>query len=150
MAVSMQQVWEALAADEVDYPAVARLGADALPHLAELVRGDDPGLAAKATYLAGLIPGPGQEDVIDVASASPDPAVRVSAAVAANGLDEEVAARAVARLMDDDDIGVRKHAAVSAGRLAGVAQVRQRLERLRDGDESDVVRERAEQSLTGW
>jgi HEAT repeat protein len=149
MAVSMQQVRDALAADEVNYPAVARLGAEALPYLAELVGGDDVGLAAKATYLASLIPGPGQAEIIERASSSPEAAIRVSAAVSVNGLSEEVAAQTIVRLLEDDDVGVRKHAAVSAGRLAGSSGIRERLERLRDSDDSDAVRSRAEQSLTG-
>ena len=149
MAVSMQQVRDALAADEVNYPAVARLGAEALPYLADLVSGDDAGLAAKATYLASLIPGPGQAEIIQEASSSPEAVVRVSAAVSVNGLDEEVAAQTLAGLLDDTDVGVRKHATVSAGRLAGSARIRERLERLRDSDDSDVVRSRAEQALTG-
>ncbi|MHC1765194.1 MAG: hypothetical protein AB9869_12985 [Verrucomicrobiia bacterium] len=50
----MQQVEAALQVDEPDYARAARLGMGAIPHLESMAREREPGLAAKAVYLATL------------------------------------------------------------------------------------------------
>jgi hypothetical protein len=56
MAITIEQVLDQLLPDEPDYGGAAeRLGPEALPHLENLVRGEDPLMASKAAYLASLI-----------------------------------------------------------------------------------------------
>lgn len=114
MTVSLEDVRAYLDADEVDYRAASLLGAGALPHLEHLVRGDDPMLAAKATYLASLIAGPEQGAILSEAAASDVATVRVAAASALGNLDESVALDLVDRLIDDSDAGVSRQAVIAA------------------------------------
>jgi len=108
MPVSMADVRRALDPDEVDYEAAAALGADALPHLQELVESGDPGIAAKAAYLAGRINASGSEAVVALAATHGDARVRASAASAAGHLDDDATDRVIADLVLDDDAGVQK------------------------------------------
>ena len=108
MAVSMAEVRRALDPDEVNYVAATTLGADALPHLQVLVETGDPGMAAKATYLAGLISGSGSEAVVALAAIHSDARVRASAASSASNLEAAATERVLAGLVLDDDAGVQK------------------------------------------
>ncbi|MDJ1132812.1 HEAT repeat domain-containing protein [Streptomyces iconiensis] len=108
MSVSMHDVRRVLDPDEPDYAATARLGPESLPHLRALVDGDDPLLASKAAYAAGLLEGDTGQEVITVAARSTDPALRVAAASAAVNLPTESAAAVLTDLVADADAGVRK------------------------------------------
>jgi hypothetical protein len=110
MAVSMAEVRRALDPDEVDYAAAAALGDDALPHLNALVETGDPGIAAKAAYLAGLINGGSSEAIVARAATHSDARVRASAASTASNLDAEATERVITDLVLDDDVGVQKFA----------------------------------------
>jgi HEAT repeat protein len=123
MTVSLQDVRAYLDAEEVDYPAASLLGAGALPHLQHLVRGDDPMLAAKATYLASLIAGPEQGEILSEAAASDITTVRVAAASALGNLDEPVALDLVDRLIDDSDAGVCRQAVIAAANFGSEAML---------------------------
>jgi hypothetical protein len=109
----MQQVRRALDPDEVDYEAAAALGPEALPHLAVLVTGDDPGLASKAAYLAGRISHPASADVVARAADSLDARVREAAASATRFLPPDRASTILAQLVLDPDVSVQKLAARS-------------------------------------
>jgi HEAT repeat protein len=108
MPVSMAEVRRALDPDEVDYVAAAALGEEALPHLHALVETGDPGMAAKAAYLAGLINGGRSEAIVALAATHSDARVRASAASAASKLDAEATERVITDLVLDDDVGVQK------------------------------------------
>jgi HEAT repeat protein len=108
MPVTMEQVLDHLDREEPDYGQAARLGPEALPHLATLVRGDDLGRATKAASLAGAISSPESVDVLRTAAADPRLTVRVAAAAAASHLAPPDASRVLAPLLDDADAGVRK------------------------------------------
>ncbi len=108
MPVTMKDVRTALDPDEVDYAAARRLGPEALPHLAVLVREAEPGLAAKAAYLAGTLQGAQSEEIVALAASSGDARVRVAAATAAGLLAPESASRVLTRLVVDSDAGVQK------------------------------------------
>jgi hypothetical protein len=108
MPVSMTDVRRALDPDEVDYAAAAGLGDEALPHLRTLVETGDPGIAAKAAYLAGLINGAHSESIVALAAAHADARVRASAASAASHLDDQATERVITDLVLDDDAGVQK------------------------------------------
>lgn len=86
MPVTMHEVRERLDADEVDYAEAAELGAGALPHLAEIVAGEDTLLASKAVYLASVIGGDGSAAIVAEAADSGDPILRVVASAAMRNL----------------------------------------------------------------
>ncbi|MHA7270923.1 hypothetical protein [Arthrobacter sp. HLT1-20] len=117
MNLTMEDVLRVLDPDEVDYAAASQLGPDALPFLMTLVQGEDPGLAAKAAYLAAVMEGELSEQVVAAAAASGDVRVRVAAAHAASMLAAEPASRVLETLLLDADAGVQKLAlkSVSAG-----------------------------------
>lgn len=113
MAVTMAQVLTELTRDEPDYTAAAALGKEALPHLLQILDGDDGMLASKAAYLAGLIGGPEAAGAIDAAASHTDPVVRVALAHSLGPQRETHAL--LGRLLDDEDAGVRKVAVRVAG-----------------------------------
>jgi len=114
MLVSMEDVRKVLDPEEPDYGAAAQLGEPALPHLEQIVRGDDAMLASKAAYAASLIEG--GADTVETAADSEEPLVRVAAAAAARNLPPERAQQLLSRLSDDQDPGIRKVAQASASR----------------------------------
>jgi hypothetical protein len=113
MAVTFEEVRAALDPEEPNYQKAREFGPDALPHLRKLVAEGGPMLAAKATYLASLIGSEGAHAVVHEASNSAHPTVRVAAASAAHNLPRDVASSLVAKLSQDEDMGVR-HAAQRA------------------------------------
>jgi hypothetical protein len=114
MSISMEDVRKVLDPEEPNYDAAEALGAQALPHLAQLIRGDDVMLASKATYAASLIQG--GSEAVEFAAESDDPVIRVAAAAAAKNLPLQDSQRVLARLMNDQDAGIRKVARASAER----------------------------------
>jgi len=114
MAVSLDDVRKILDPEEPNYQAAAQLGPDAVPHLRELVAGDDPMLASKAAYAASMLEGATGEEVVRAASQSDDSAVRVAAAAAARNLPAESANAVLEDLAADEDPGIRKVARRSA------------------------------------
>ncbi|MDR7161734.1 hypothetical protein [Arthrobacter sp. BE255] len=118
MSVSMQEVRRLLDPEEPNYDASAALGPEALPHLAQLIRGDDVMLASKATYAASLIQG--GAGAVESAAESGNPIIRVAAAAAARNLPTQESQQVLARLSDDQDAGIRKVARKSAN-IRGLA-----------------------------
>jgi HEAT repeat protein len=141
MAVKMAQVKAALEPEEPKYDEAAKLGADALPHLKKLVAGDDPLLAAKATFLAGLIDVEGSSDVVALAAQSDEPMIRVAAAnSAANVTDAD--STIYEQLLADNDVGVRK-AAVSSIGAAHRGDLEPLVQELARGDTVEPIRDLA-------
>jgi hypothetical protein len=115
---SVDELRRELDKDELDYPALAvAFGEAGLPALQEIVAEDDPRLAPKAAYLAGLIGGPTSHEVIALAARSRHEVVRVAAAAAVTALPTEYAAEITAALLQDPDPGVRVRAAKSARKI---------------------------------
>lgn len=115
---SLDDVRRELDKDELDYPVLAReLGTGALPELEELVREDEPRIASKAAYLAGLISGATSNRILGLAAQSRHDVIRVSAAAAIQLLPADQVADAANRLLDDPDTGVRVRAAKSVAAL---------------------------------
>ena len=114
MAVSMKDVRRLLDPDEPNYQAAAELGPEAVGLLRELVDGDDPMLASKAAYAAGMLEGDLGAEVVRAASHSSDVTVRVAAAATARNLPAAVAGAILDDLVADEDPGIRKVARRSA------------------------------------
>jgi len=147
MPVTLEQVRAALDPEEVNYGAAAKLGPEALPHLAVLARGPDMMLASKAIYLASLIQGPGAEQIVEEAAVHPEPAMRVAAATGLkNFKSEDAAGRIAERLIADRDLGVRKLTVQSVAALP-MPGLRQKTRVAAEQDPDHVIRELVSRSL---
>jgi hypothetical protein len=104
--VTMKQVRAQLDRDEPDYPAAAQLGANAIPHLAQLVQNSDPMLASKAAYLASLIQDDRSNAVLKQAAHSSHNEVRIAAAAGIRNIESPISLADI--LLNDRDVGVRK------------------------------------------
>ncbi len=94
--------------EEPDYAeAAAQLGAEALPHLRQIVEEGDLEFASKATCLASIIGGEQSVEIVEMAARSPNPVMRIAAAVSLSNL-SEVPISLVERMLNDQDVGVRK------------------------------------------
>lgn len=147
MPVTMEQVRFALLPEEPDYLAAAELGPEALPLLRELVDGSDPELATKAASLAALIDDPGAVDVLHAAARSEHPSARVAAAQATRKVSAQAAAPVLARLVADNDAGVRK-VAISAVPETRAPGLQQALERVAEDDHHAPLRTMASEAVT--
>jgi HEAT repeat protein len=147
MAVTRDQVVTALVPDEPRYEVAARLGPDALPHLSELVRGDDPNLASKAASLATRIKDQNSLGVLSAATEHPHPVVRIAAAGELWRLGSLGIGDLVLKLLDDPDPQVRLLAVASAVRAPEPPEVRERLAAIARRDPVSEVRARATDAL---
>jgi hypothetical protein len=143
MPVTLQQVRAQLDRDEPDYGQAAQLGADAVPQLMLLVGEGDPGLASKATYLAAFIGADESAAVVERASRSPDPVVRVAAAGSLSYL-KGISAPLVTSLLEDQDAGVR-HLALKALEVHHPIGVKTKVQQISLGDPDVTVRQLASQ-----
>jgi HEAT repeat protein len=147
MPVTMEQVRKALDPEEPDYAKAARLGPQALPHLATLIAGKDPGLASKAASLAGMIPDERAVAVLQKAAKSRDARVRVAAAHSAQNLSPEAASGILAGLVTDADVGVQKVALRSVPRKA-TPELRTSVETVAKRRANPAIRELSAQVLS--
>ncbi len=130
MARTREELVRLINLDEPDYPAIVRqLTKDDIPLLTQLAQDPDPGLATKAISCLGLM---GEETAVaglQAAVAHPNPVYRIAAAYALrNAPASATGVRLLGRLLDDQDVGVRKFAlkSVDLGNIASLKeQVRQ-------------------------
>ena len=108
MSVTMQQVLAEIDREEPNYPAIAKLGPEALPHLRMIIAADDPLKAAKAAYAASLIGGADAIELLRVAAEHHDPQVRIAVAHGLQNLLEAAPSELVLKSLNDPDAGVRK------------------------------------------
>lgn len=107
--LTLAKVREMINLDEPDYEALAkRLGPAAIPHLQTIVKGSDPMLASKATYVVSLIPDVKSADVLTIAAKSPQATVRIAAASAVRNLTQTTKVAVLGDLLKDEDPGIRK------------------------------------------
>ena len=145
--VSMEDVRRAIDPEEPDYVrAAGELGPDALPFLAELASSEDAMIASKAVSLAGLIGGEGSIPIVEIAAEAGPPEVRVVAAVAAGRLGGK-AERALLRLLEDEDLGVRKYAVRAVPKRA-TGRLRDALEQMAESESDPSLRRHVRESLT--
>lgn len=145
MPVTIEQVLAQLNADEPDYQQAAQLGPDAVPHLIRVVQEGDPGLASKATYLAGLINADQSAAVLDLAARSVDPVVRIAAAASLGNL-TEIPIIPATSLLDDQDPGVRRLTLESL-QVRRPAGFKTKVQRIATSDPDITVRQVAGQML---
>jgi HEAT repeat protein len=147
MPVTREEVVTALLPDEPQYDEAARWGADALPHLSELVRGDDANLASKAASLAVRIRDEASLRVLSEAAEHAHPVVRIAAAGELWRLGSLGIGPIVLKLLADPDPQVRLLAVTSAIRVPEPADVQDRLEAIALRDPVPDVRARAADAL---
>jgi HEAT repeat protein len=146
--MDLAEVRRQLNVEEPDYRALARsLGIEAAPHLRALVAGGNQFVAAKAAYLASLLPG--QAETVTLAARSAHPVVRLAAADAAANLTEQERVEPLQNLLDDADAGVRKTAVLTASRLRAGA-LRRKVQHLERTDPEAAVRTTAQKALSHW
>jgi HEAT repeat protein len=142
---TLKEIRQSLDKDELNYPKLAQTyGESALPHLKALVTEDEPRIAPKAAYLAGLIAGEASHEVVGIAARSRHDVTRVAAAAATAMLPGEQAVDIASQLLDDADVGVRVMAAKTAAKIGDSALIA-RLRVMADEDTEDHVRELAAQ-----
>ena len=151
MTVSRATVLATLAPDEIDYPRAADLlGPEALPVLAEIVAEADPALAPKAAYLAAAIADRAPAAPVELlrvaqsAAASADPVIRIAGADLASRLAPDAAPALVTALLEDPDVGVRKHALAAAGQFREVPEIRRSLQDRVVAEPEPALRQTAE------
>lgn len=119
---SLEEIRRELDKDELNYRALSlQFGEAAMPYLKSLVAEDQPRLAPKAAFLAGVIGGESSHEVVALAARSRHDVVRVAAASALARLPASRAVEIAETLLKDADAGVRVRAAKSAGKLGSVA-----------------------------
>ena len=145
MPVTMEEVMNELDREEPEYGQAATLGSEALPHLLTLIRGENLGLAVKATSLAGLINVRQSAAILERAAQHSEPDVRVAAAAAAKHLTSMPTSLAMA-LLNDVDAGVRKWAlkTLEVHRLPGI---KTKVEEIMRNDPDVGLRDRARQII---
>jgi HEAT repeat protein len=146
MAVQLDDVLKALQSDEVDYEQARLLGPAAIPFLRQLVSGRDEMMAAKATYLAGLIGTAAGGEVVNQAAGRPQLTIRVAAAAAARELEADLAAPILLHLLADADRGVRNRALQSAGTRI-TPDVQAYITKMTSTDPDKFIRQRASETL---
>lgn len=138
---TLQEIRQSLDRDELNYPKLAQTyGESAMPHLKTLVAEDEPRIAPKAAYLAGLIAGEASHEVVAIAAESRHDVTRVAAAAATAMLPGGQAVEITSRLLGDADAGVRTMAAKSAAQIGDSALIAQ-LRVMADQDTEVHVRE---------
>jgi HEAT repeat protein len=137
---TLEEVRKELWKDELLYPELAlSYGADALPHLKTLVAEDDPRIAPKAAYLAGIIDAKASHEVVAQAAKSRHDVVRVAAAAVAAALPAEHSVSITSLLLGDADAGVRIRAMKSAATINSPA-LAGRLKTMSEQDDDPHVR----------
>ena len=121
--LTKERVLAVLYPDEPNYNEAAKLGSDALPHLANLVKGGDISLAAKAASLASFIQDEGSVDVLRSAAQSNNPHVRVAAAVGSRNLKVTGIDSILESLLNDKDESIRRHAMKSRNIIRDRSQI---------------------------
>ena len=146
MPITKQEVIKRLGADEPKYATLAKMGPDAVPHLAALMNGEDLGLAAKATYLASVIQTEEAIEALTAAAMSPHAIIRVAAAAGLGNVSGRRAIPLAERLLEDKDAGVRKFAVRAASRL-GLGALEPKLRTIAVQDNVPALRRIAEDAL---
>ena len=104
-------------------------------------------LASKATYLASLIGGEQSVRIVETAVQRPEPEVRIAAAFGVRNLKIADAEPIVDRLIEDEDVGVRKVTVTSMIAFDSPA-MNARVRELSQQDPEPLIRDLATRNLT--
>jgi len=110
MVVTMRQIMRILGSAEPKYKSAAMFGVEALPHLEKLIKNKNvsPLIAAKAAYMASLIPDDKAVEILMLAAQSDSAQIRVAVADGIRNLSLSPAEKVLNILNKDQDEGVRR------------------------------------------
>lgn len=149
MAITRDELRRLLSNDEPDYRGIAvMVDESAADDLRALATDENLMLAQKAVYLASLVPGGKAHAVVDEASRSADPLLRIASASALVNLPTDTRNRIADRLLDGDEVSVQK-LAVRALRGQLPAGLRRKVDRLATRSTSPLVQDLSRQTLDG-
>ena len=148
MPFTMDEVRSILSAEEPDPAQLDRLDASAVPHLLALATAPGERLAVKAALALGRAGGQEAPALLARVAGSPDPAVRVATAFAAERLPPAMdATRVLGMLLADADLGVQK-AVLRAAAQRPTPALRARIESLAAATTEPRLRSLAQDALT--
>lgn len=139
---------EILDSDEPDYERGRTLSPEAIDVLRKFVVGQDVNLAARATYLATLIPSDEVTELVALAARRPEREPRLAAAHGLKNVRNLLIAEVLDKLLNDSDYGVRKFA-IKSFRATQVDEVRPTVERIAENDPDTFLRALAQAALEG-
>jgi hypothetical protein len=148
MALTRDQVRLMLNPDEPNYVALARRGAEILPHLRELIQGGDPHYAVKAAYLATLIDDDRAAALVRTAAASGSAVVRAAAASGLRHTRRAALSDVVMTMLGDADPGIRK-LAIKASIARRTPELLARVAAMSTRDPSPAIRALASRVASG-
>lgn len=147
MALTPLELRLRLSSDEPDYAQLApQIDDSLLPVLGQLANDPDSMLASKAVYLASLINKPQAHRIVETASDSPRPLVRIASASALVNLPDSVRNPIADKLLDADDVSLQKLAIKSVQRSAP-AHLKQKIERISRENPSELIRNLSTETL---
>lgn len=146
MPAKLEQIRAQLSAIEPDEGTYDGIGSSDVPVLAQLLQDDEPWMAARAVFALSRVPDKSAVTILSKAVADPRQEVRVSLAASVGRLTPEEGSELLLRLLDDEDLGVRKFAVRS---VAGThdAPVHAKLRALGSQDPALPIREVAAEKL---
>ncbi len=148
MTVTMENVRAVIAPDEPDYESAVRLGPEAVPHLVELMRGDDLEYATKATSLLGMIGDERAVESLRAASQDERLSVRIAVAATAGNLEPAAAAEILLPVLRSPDPVLRKVALQSLPAVQS-NPLRTAIESIAGSDEFPEIRALADRMRSG-
>ena len=142
MTVTMDQVLSYLEPEEPNYAEAAKLGADALPLLKEIIDKSDSMLSSKAAYLVSLIKSDQSVSILEYAAQKKDPVVRIAVASGIRNLSEKDAGILLDKFIQDEDNGVRKVSLKSVAKFKS-DQIKSKVQKFIENDPESSIRELA-------
>lgn len=143
--MSKEQLLELLSSDEPDYAEAAKVGAEQISALVDIVKKSEETLAPRAVYTASLIKSGDITEVLQEGASSSSPVVRVATAASLRNVERAHGSDTVVGLIEfllkDSDAGVRKMALSSVSDSdIGNEAIRSGIEDLAQHDELDEMR----------
>ncbi len=140
MALTPLELRLKLSSDEPDYEQLAPQIDDALVlTLDQLANDPDAMLASKAVYLASLVAKPQAHRIVQTASDSSRPLVRIASASALVNLPDAMRHDIADKLLDSADVSLSK-LAIKAVQRSASPQLKQKIERISQESPSELIR----------
>ena len=113
-----EQVRQILSAIEPEEEMYHQIGPEDLPHLQRMLQDPEPWRAARAIHAASRMGSVGAQAMVSGAVADPRREVRAAVAMAAQWLPPEAGNALLDKLLDDQDLSIKKLAIKSVSRTA--------------------------------
>lgn len=142
MPITLDEVRRQLSAIEPDESIYTGLGSSEIPLLQQLLSDPEPWMSARAIFALSRIVDNNAVEVIRNAISDPRPEVRVAIAASAVNLAVTDSNVILAKVLEDQDIGVRKFAVASIS-TENDPSIHTRLQTIESQDPSSLIREHA-------